>query len=391
MSPSPTVDLRSDTVTKPGEAMLAAMAAAPVGDDVYGEDPTVEQLQDVVADLLGHEAGLFTPTGSMANLIAIRCHVPPGQELLCDASAHIVRAELGAHATLGGVTTRTWASGGAAAATGEPPASGHQSCLGHQSGPVHQPGPGHQPGLAQQAGPGQLPGQLRADDVMAMVSPHSSPYLVGTACIATENTHNFAGGTVQDLLELQRLADLAGRAGVPIHMDGARLWNAAAASDATLADFARTATSVQVCLSKGLGAPVGSVLVGPADFIEQARVWRKRFGGGMRQVGVLAAAGLYAIEHHQEDLATDHARAKLLAERCLDAAPGSVLRESVQTNMVMVRVPDADVMVSRCAQAGVAVWAPDKHTIRLVTHRDLTGECVERAADVLCTLLADMG
>lgn len=373
MSPSPTVDLRSDTVTKPGEAMLAAMAAAPVGDDVYGEDPTVEQLQDVVADLLGHEAGLFTPTGSMANLIAVRCHVPPGQELLCDASAHIVRAELGAHATLGGVTTRTWASSGAAAAaTGE------------------SPGPGNQSGPGQQSGSGQLPGQLRADDVMAMVSPHSSPYLVGTACIATENTHNFAGGTVQDLHELQRLADLADRAGVPIHMDGARLWNATAASDATLADFARTATSVQVCLSKGLGAPVGSVLVGPADFIEQARAWRKRFGGGMRQVGVLAAAGLYAIEHHQEDLATDHARAKLLAERCLDAAPGSVFCESVQTNMVMVRVPDADVMVSRCAQAGVAVWAPDKHTIRLVTHRDLTGECVERAADVLCTLLADM-
>jgi threonine aldolase len=276
------VDLRSDTVTQPTASMRAAMAEAPVGDDVYGEDPTVTELERRVAALLGHAAGLFTPTGSMANVLGVAAHVAPGAELLCDSLAHVVRAELGAHAALSGVTTRTW------------PAS-------RDGGPV---------------------GLLDVDTVGAMLVPDGGPYLVSTGAVAVENTHNFGGGVVQPLESLRRLRELTAEVGIRVHMDGARLWNAHVATGVPLADYGACADTVSVCLSKGLGAPVGSVLVGDTDVVAQARVRRKRLGGGMRQVGILAAAGLHALDHHVERLAEDHARAQVLAKACAAMLPG---------------------------------------------------------------------
>src|SRR4051812_19149953 len=232
------VDLRSDTVTRPTPGMRQAIADAVVGDDVYGEDPTVNDLEAHVAELLGHEAGLFCPTGSMTNMLGVRALVGPGQELLCDALAHVVRAELGGHAVLGQVTTRTW--------------HGDR-------------------------------GRLDADAALAMAVPDAGPYMVSTAAIAVENTHNFGGGTVQPLEQLRRLRRGADAIGVKIHLDGARLWNAHVATGVPLTTYGGMADTVSVCLSKGLGAPVGSVLVGSAERIAAARVWRKRYGGGMRQ------------------------------------------------------------------------------------------------------------
>src|SRR3954452_21918728 len=242
------VDLRSDTVTKPTPGMRQAIADAVVGDDVYGEDPTVNDLETHVAELLGHEAGLFCPTGSMTNMLGVRALVGPGQELLCDALAHIVRAELGGHAVLRQVSTRTWS-----------------------------PDPGR--------------GRLDAEEALAMAVPDAGPYMVSTAAIAVENTHNFGGGTVQPLEQLQRLRRGADELGIKVHLDGARVWNAHIATGVPLADYGALADTVSVCLSKGLGAPVGSVLVSSAERIAAARVWRKRYGGGMRQGGGAAAAG----------------------------------------------------------------------------------------------------
>ena len=240
------VDLRSDTVTRPTPGMRSAMAEALVGDDVYGEDPTVNALEARVAALLGHEAGLFVPTGSLGNQLGVRLLVPPGAELLCDVLAHVVRAELGAHAVLGGVTTRTW------------------------SAPR---------------------GRLDPQEVIAMAQPDAGPYLVSTAAVAVEDTHNFGGGTVQDLADMRALRAWADGSGVALHLDGARLWNAHVATGVALAEIGGLFDTASVCLSKGLGAPVGSVLVSSAERIAAARVWRKRYGAGMRQVGILAEAG----------------------------------------------------------------------------------------------------
>src|ERR687885_40806 len=224
------VDLRSDTVTTPTPGMREAMASAEVGDDVYGEDPTVNALEAHAAELLGHEAGLFCPTGSMANMLGVRVLVPAGQELLCDSLAHVVRAELGGHAVLGQVTTRTWAA---------------------------------------------PRGRLDAEAALAMAVPDGGPYMVSTAAFAVENTHNFGGGTIQPIDQLQRLKQGAEEMGVAVHLDGARLFNAHVATGVPLATYGAVADTVSVCLSKGLGAPVGSVLTGGAERIAAARVWRK--------------------------------------------------------------------------------------------------------------------
>ena len=257
------VDLRSDTLTRPTEAMRQAMARAEVGDDVYGEDPTVRALEERVAGTFGHEAALFTPTGSMANVLAVGALVRPGQEVLCESSAHIARAELGAHATIGGVTMRTWTA---------------------------------------------PRGQVDVAAVRAMFAPDMGPFFVPTAAISVENTHNFAGGAVLPIDDLRDLRAWADTTGTAVHLDGARLWNAHVATGTPLADYGRIADVLAVCLSKGLGAPIGSLMVGSADAIDEARVRRKRMGGGMRQVGVLAAAGAYALDHHVERLADDLAR-----------------------------------------------------------------------------------
>jgi len=348
----PVVDLRSDTLTRPTPAMREAMVAALVGDDVYGEDPTVNELEARVADLLGHEAGLFTPTGSMANVLGVRLLVEPGQELLCDSLAHVVRAELGAHATVSGVTTRTW-----------------DAQL-----------------------PGRPVGLLDPEQALSMMVPDGGPYLVSTGAVAVENTHNFGGGTVQPLSALRRLRRGTAAEGVAVHVDGARLWNAHVADGVPLHEYGALADTVSVCLSKGLGAPVGSVLVAGAERIARARVWRKRLGGGMRQVGILAAAGLYALDHHVQRLSDDHARALRLAAACALVAPGLVDPGTTRTNIVVLDLRGSGLIAGPLAQAsaqqGVAVSALGRNTLRAVTHLDVDDAGIERACAVLPAVLA---
>ncbi len=329
------IDLRSDTLTRPTESMRAAMAHAEVGDDVYGEDPTVGRLEERVAGLFGHEAALFMPTGSMSNVLAVRSLVQPGQEVLCESSAHIARAELGAHGAYSGVTMRTWT---------------------HPRGHVD------------------------LDAVRSLHAPDMGPFFVRTSAISVENTHNFAGGTVLPLDLLRDLREFATGVGAGVHLDGARIWNAHVATGTPLVEYGAVADVLSVCLSKGLGAPVGSVLVGSRDTVDEARVWRKRMGGGMRQVGILAAAGLHALDHHVERLADDHAHARLLAEAC-GADP-----ETVETNIVVVHRPDAAEYVERAGAAGVRVAMVGPTTVRMVTHLDVTRADAEAAARILGAL-----
>jgi threonine aldolase len=340
------VDLRSDTITRPNEGMRAAMAAAAVGDDVYGEDPTVAELERRVADLLGHEAGLYCTTGSLTNLVGVRLLVEPGQEVLCDAVAHIARAELGAHAAVHGITMRTFPS---------------------------------------------ERGVLDVAQVAALLSPAAGPYLVSTAAVAVENTHNFGGGTVQPFDQLAAVARLCRDAGVGYHLDGARLWNASVASGISLADYGGLFDTVSVCLSKGLGAPIGSVLVASADRIARARVLRKRLGGGWRQAGLLAAAGLYALEHHIERLAEDHAAAGAFAKAAAEVMPDAVDVDAVQTNIVLVgtgAVPAAE-LVSPLAARGVLVMPGGPYVLRAVTHLDVDVAACARAGRVVGEVLAE--
>jgi threonine aldolase len=330
------IDLRSDTVTQPTPEMRRAMAEAEVGDDVYGEDPTITALEERVAGLFGHEAALFVPSGTMGNQIGMRLLCEPGQEVLCDADAHVVTYEMGAAAAVFGISTRTVVSAG---------------------------------------------GRLSADQLIAQVRPRGDWHLTATAAIAVENSHNRGGGLVQPLNELRSLWDWSRVAGVGIHLDGARVWNAASASGVPLATYGQLADTVSVCLSKGLGAPVGSVLIASAERIATARLWRKRLGGGMRQAGVLAAAGLYALDHHYDRLAEDHEHAVLLAKR-LGVDPASV-----ETNMVVLDDVSAPVIAQAAKAQGVLVSQVSPRRIRLVTHLDVDRAGIDRAADVLSDLL----
>jgi len=328
------IDLRSDTVTRPSAGMRRAMAEAEVGDDVYGEDPTVIRLEETVASLFGKEAALFTPTGSMANVLAVASLVGPGHEVLCESSAHIVRAELGAHGALTGVTTRTWV------------------------GPA-----------------------LDLAAVEALFAPDMGPFFVATRAVSVENTHNFRGGEVIPLEQMQALRAWADARGIGVHLDGARIWNAHVATGTPLSSYGAVADAISVCLSKGLGAPVGSLVLGTADAVAQARVRRKRMGGGMRQAGILAAGGLYALEHNVDRLAEDHQNARLLAEACgLDPA-------TVHSNIVVVEVPDAPTVVAQAREHDVVVSAVGPRALRLVTHLDVSRTDAEQAAQVLAKLL----
>jgi threonine aldolase len=329
------IDLRSDTLTRPTDEMRLAMARAEVGDDVYGEDPTVARLEEQVAGLFGHEASLFMPTGSMANVLAVRSLVAPGQEVLCESRAHIARAELGAHAAYSGITMRTWID---------------------------------------------PRGQVDLPVIRSLFAPDMGPFFVPTAAIAVENTHNFAGGAVLPITDLRDLREFATGVGARVHLDGARIWNAHVATGVPLAEYGAIADVLAVCLSKGLGAPIGSLMVGTADAIAEARIWRKRMGGGMRQVGILAAAGLHALEHHVERLADDHEHARLLAEACgVDPA-------TVDTNIVVVDRPDAADLVLAARDAGVLVATVGPTAVRLVTHLDITRDDAEKAAAILSRL-----
>ena len=350
LPPAPIADLLSDTLTKPTAGMRQAMVEAVVGDDVFGEDPTVRELEEQVSALLGHEAGLFTPTGSLANQLALRLHVAPGEELIADELAHVVRAELGAAAVFSGITSRTWSS---------------------------------DRGRLDPAGP------------LGLLATGVGPYQVCTSLVVVENTHNFGGGTIQPLSAIRALRAATRPLGVRMHLDGARLWNAHVATGIPLADYGREFDSVSVCLSKGLGAPVGSILVGERDFIAQARIWRKRYGAGMRQVGILAAAGRYAVDHHVARLADDHARTARVAHACATAAPGSVDPASVETNILMLDVgrcgwPPGDFVTAAAAQGG-RLYAAGPRSVRAVWHLDVDDAATDHAERVLSELLATGG
>lgn len=339
-------DLLSDTVTRPSAGMRRAMAEAEVGDDVFGEDPTVLVLQERVAALLGHEAGLFTPTGSLANQLALRLQVSPGEELIADRLAHVVRAELGAAAVFSGITSRTWNA---------------------------------------------PDGVLRAADPLEMVVTGAGPYQVSTALIVVENTHNFGGGSVQPIEQIRQVREHTQAVGVRMHLDGARLWNAHIASGVALADYGALFDTVSVCLSKGLGAPIGSVLVGSSELIDAARIWRKRYGAGMRQVGILAAAGLYALDHQVQRLVQDHDRARRAAQALAEAAPGCIDPDRVQTNILMLSTAGTGwsptELTSAAAAAGVRGYAAGPSHVRLVWHLDVDDAGTAAAIDVLAGLL----
>jgi threonine aldolase len=337
------VDLRSDTVTRPTAGMREAMATAEVGDDVYGEDPTVNALEAEVAALFGHEAALFAPSGSMANQIALQLLVPPGDELLCDADAHVVTYEIGAAAAYGGISSRTWSAVGA---------------------------------------------DIDPEVVARMIRPDGY-FAVPTRAIAVEQTHNRGGGGVIPLATLRELRGVADAAGVALHCDGARIWHAHVADGVPLTEYGRLFDTLSVCLSKGLGAPVGSLVVGSAEKIERARMIRKRMGGGMRQAGILAAAGRYALAHHVDRLAEDHARAARLAET---VAPFGVLATTVRTNLVPLDLTkhalDARALAAAARQEGVLISVLGPRTARLVTHLGLDDDAVARAATVLTRVLS---
>jgi len=340
------IDLRSDTVTKPSDQMRAVMAAAPVGDDVYGEDPTINSLEERVSALFGKEAGLFSPSGSLANQLAIRMLVNPGEELLTETNSHIVRAELGAGATFSGITTRTW--------------------------------------LAPR-------GLLKAEDALAIAKPDSGPYLVSTTAIAVENTHNFGGGTVQSIDEIKKLYEGAGKLGIALHLDGARIWNAHIASGVDFKEYGKYFETISVCLSKGLGAPVGSLMLSTKERVAKARPWRKRYGAGMRQAGILAAAGHFALDNNLKRLSDDHKLAKSIAKAIYAVAPKVINPDEVDTNIVGLDLTGLAITAAELSaqlkENGILGSALGPTYLRLVTHMDVTEQDIAKVNQILPELL----
>ncbi|GIX00442.1 MAG: low-specificity L-threonine aldolase [Pirellulaceae bacterium] len=334
------IDLRSDTVTQPDAGMRHAMASAVVGDDVLDRDPTVERLQEELASLLGKEAALFVPSGTMANLIALRVHCQPGDEFICERGCHLYTYEQGGYAQVWGIAVQ--------------PVDG-----------AH--------------------GVLRLDQVASLPRPHNE-HFARTRLLTIENTHNRGGGTIQPWQEVDRLCCWAHENGLTTHMDGARLFHAEAATGIPVQRWAAGFDTVSICFSKGLGAPVGSALVGDRQRIEQARRLRKVLGGGMRQVGVMAAAALYALHHNRSRLSTDHLHAQLLAQ-AIATTPGLALDPEPQTNIVVFRIDPslatAEQFVERLQEHGVLglVFGPQR--VRLVTHLNISPEDVGYAGDAI--------
>ena len=338
------IDLRSDTVTKPTPAMRQAMAEADVGDDVLGDDPTVKELERRTAELLGKEAAVFVPSGTMANQVAIRCHTQPGDEMLVDANAHIYWYEAGGSAALSGVICRVL--------------------------------------------PGER-GVFSATDVRAALRPRDV-HFPPTRLLAVESTHNRGGGAIWPLEQIKEVCSVALEAGLRTHLDGARLWNASAATGIPESEYARSFDSVSVCFSKGLGAPIGSSLAGSRELVENARRFRKQFGGGMRQVGIVAAGALYALAHHRERLADDHANAKRLAMD-LSKVPGIRLDvDRVETNMVYFDLErrSAAQMAERLKAMGVLVLQTGESTIRAVTSLAVGAEGITKAINAVTEIVA---
>lgn len=338
------IDLRSDTVTKPDAKMRAAIAAADVGDDVYGEDPTINRLEQRAAEIFGKESALFVPTGTMGNTVAVKMHTRHGEEVICEARSHLMDWELSMLAWFSGCLARTVA-----------------------------------------ADRGILTWNLIAGAIRTK-GPHNAP----TTLISLENSHNMWGGSVYPLETLDEICTEAHARGLKVHIDGARIFNASVALDIPVSRIARNADSVMFCLSKGLGAPVGSLVVGTKNAIDDARLYRKRLGGGMRQAGVLAAAGLLALEESPARLHIDHENARLLAQR-LSEMPGIRINPAdVQTNIVIFDIAGAGLTPREFSQElksrGVLANGVGAHAIRMVTHRDVTREECERALEVVAEL-----
>ncbi len=335
VSHSPRIDLRSDTVTTPTETMRRAMAEALVGDDVYAEDPTVNELQQEAARLLGFEAGLFMPSGTMTNQVAIAVHTQRGQEVICAEGSHIYEWELGMMAAFSGVVPRF-----VVAPRGVPDPEGVRRAIRR--------------------------------------SIHQSP----TGLISLENTHNKAGGTVLPQEVMVGVREVANQEGLPLHLDGARMMNAAVAQGVSVREIAHHFDTVSLCLSKGLGAPVGSVLLGSRDFVARAHRYRKMMGGGMRQAGILAAAGLIALREGPAQLPHDHRRARELAHALLGAGYDVDL-DTVQTNMVYAGLPDAQAKVNVWATQGLLANALDTDRVRFVLHHQISDDLLAQAIEVI--------
>jgi threonine aldolase len=342
------IDLRSDTVTKPTPAMREAMAIAEVGDDVIDVDPTCDRLEKATAELLGKEAAIFMPSGSMTNQIAVRIHCKPGDEFICEEGCHIYNYEQAAYAQLSGVAART--------------------VIGEA-------------------------GILHVDQLRNLIRPHND-HLVYTRLVCLENTHNRGAGRIQPYQNVVEICQWAHDNDLRTHLDGARLFNAVIATGIPASQWAQHFDTVNVCFSKGLGAPVGSALAGPKEMIKEARRHRKLFGGGMRQVGVLAAGALYALEHHQERLAEDHAAAQILAQAVRETPGLTLTPNEVDTNIVIFRVAPEFGTAAQFAAAlkerGVLALATSATQIRLVTHLDVTAPQCRTAGEIIRDLARRM-
>ncbi len=330
------IDLRSDTVTMPTDEMRRVMMQAKVGDDVYGEDPSINELQEYAADLLGKESALYVPSGVMSNQIAIALHTQRGDEVIVENESHIFHYETGAPAMLSGVQLH---------------------CVHSEKG---APSP---------------------DNLRHAIRP-SDYYFPRTSLICLENTHNRHGGTILPHAYLQEIAGIARHFCIAAHCDGARLWNACAATGISASDYAAPFDTISVCLSKGLGAPVGSLLAGAKSYIEAAKKYRKIFGGGMRQAGILAAAGLFALKHHREFLAYDHEHATLFAKLLAESENVKIALENVETNIVLFETPNTDLFIQKCRQHGLLVSVGKKDAIRAVFHFQTSRSDTIKAAEI---------
>jgi threonine aldolase len=338
------IDLRSDTVTKPSEAMRKVMYDAEVGDDVYKEDPTVNMLEEYAADLLGKEAALYVPSGVMGNQICLNVHTQPGDEVICEADAHIFQYESGSPAALSGLQLY--------------PVKGNNGIIDPES-----------------VGP--------------LVRPASAYYMPRSRVLEVENTHNRAGGTIYSIEQIKKLKTVADENKLIFHLDGARLWNASVASGNSLAKYCSYFHSVSVCLSKGLGAPIGSIIAGEKDFITEAYRVRKAWGGGMRQVGILAAAGLYALKNNIERLAEDHDKAKHLASYINESNQLEIDLETVQSNILIFRPKKKSIeeTLQKCEENGLLLSVGQVGTLRAVTHMDVSFEDIEKSVQILSQIM----
>jgi len=339
------IDLRSDTVTLPDETMRRAIYEAELGDDVYGEDPTVNRLQEMAADLVGKEAAMLVPSGTMGNQIAILTHCKPGTEVIMEADSHIYYYEAAAASVFAGIQPR--------------PLQGQRGVL-----PAD---------LVEWA--------IRQDDI----------HLPPTSLICLENTHNRAGGRIFPLEDMKAVFSVAKKHDLPVHLDGARIFNASVASGVAVKDFTACTTSVQFCLSKGLGAPVGSIIAGPAEFIEEARRWRKRLGGGMRQAGIIAAAGIVALDKMIDRLAEDHVNARLLAEGLAELKGISFNLDDVDTNIVIVKPTTMSVreLGQLLEKRGVLTVVMEPDRIRFTTNKEVSRKDIEKTISIVGEVLAN--